>query len=1042
MDWWMGLMALGLGPPWPRALQPSEVRFFGRPTVPAGDFGQCLCSQDIGDRHVGPGVATVQEAQKLMQDLRRPGLLRRRALQRISPVTSAHRLWPRQLLRQLPARCYHAHVDAGSCTGASLSASLLAAQAAPNPAARLARLDDALLAALVMRDCPQRLLADFACGTCVGPPKDFRLGTLLATVRKAHQAFLSGARADLPALPDAKEISCEPARVDAAYEEAAADVSARPARVACLYLAALPNDYKTLRRVAGTFGRHCDWTKFFAARREEKRKSWRLRVRGSWFEIVNLARIFPEAQADESWMRTQWEAETGVKDVFRTRLWSGNTIQKSLLMAVHTARNHLDDADIFCWLELDSAFIAENLRAFARVQNLRAEEPYFVAALHLGMKLQVGIFPHTAGGVCVTKAGLARLARHLERLDMDAVKYPFPKRVGFWAPVLKAPEASKELAARVHGCGFVAGHWWDIMLGRCFVAANVSAHPKVEDTLGRYYFATEPLPCQEHLRGRQLPPLPGPRFSDRLRRLGAAVCETYGFAPELHRFAVCEPEEVMPVADYWISPFAIGFHGYKNLSQLLHAYRILYGSETCTWALSYRPKVLPAPSVLAQARFLHVAGGMPRPGRARGAPVASALEDPDDFFVPTASTWGAVKSDPFEKRISDSSLGGGVVRDTKSAHPLLGGRADSKESEIPDEPGPGIGERGPRRPPGHTPPSSASATPPLGPPPAERGPRERLLQEDARRSSPEPEFRPLKSCLKTGQSRQEESPRPKKSCLKQASQADSDEVSPFEASLNSTFGNFQARPAEPAESPWEAEPVQPMQPVQPVAHLQAPAHEPSFGNNAQAQPVQAMQPVQPVQPAPPVAREAPAYEPSFGNTAQAQPALAPHLREQPREAQPVQPMQPLQPVQAAQPAPAPHLQEHQPTTAREAPAYEPSFGNTAQAPAYEPSFGNTAQAQPVQPMQPLQPVHLCKRRSRCSQRRHHTWSNSSPQRGRQLPTNPRLATELRHSRHNRRSRCNRRSWCSQHRHRTCKTSSLMQRGRQLPTNPRLATQLR
>ena len=38
------------------------------------------------------------------------------------------------------------------------------------------------------------------------------------------------------------------------------------------------------------------------------------------------------------------------------------------------------------------------------------------------------------------------------------------------------------------------------------------------------------------------------------------------------------------------------------------------------------------------------------------------------------------------------------------------------------------------------------------------------------------------------------------------------------------------------------------------------------------------------------------------------------------QAQPVQPMQPLQPVQpvqAAQPAPAPHLQEHQPKPARE-----------------------------------------------------------------------------------------------------------------------------
>lgn len=33
------------------------------------------------------------------------------------------------------------------------------------------------------------------------------------------------------------------------------------------------------------------------------------------------------------------------------------------------------------------------------------------------------------------------------------------------------------------------------MLGRCMVASNVTAHPAVEDELGRYYFATEPLPC-------------------------------------------------------------------------------------------------------------------------------------------------------------------------------------------------------------------------------------------------------------------------------------------------------------------------------------------------------------------------------------------------------------------------------------------------------------------------------------------------------------------------------------------------------------------
>ena len=33
---------------------------------------------------------------------------------------------------------------------------------------------------------------------------------------------------------------------------------------------------------------------------------------------MNLAQVFPEAQADESWMQTQWEGEA-VKDVFRTR---------------------------------------------------------------------------------------------------------------------------------------------------------------------------------------------------------------------------------------------------------------------------------------------------------------------------------------------------------------------------------------------------------------------------------------------------------------------------------------------------------------------------------------------------------------------------------------------------------------------------------------------------------------------------------------------------------------------------------------------------
>ncbi|CAE7844200.1 unnamed protein product [Symbiodinium necroappetens] len=131
------------------------------------------------------------------------------------------------------------------------------------------------------------------------------------------------------------------------------------------------------------------------------------------------------------------------------------------------------------------------------------------------------------------------------------------------------------------------------MLGRCFVASNVTAHPAVEDEVGRYYFATQPLPCQEHLAKRQLPALPGPKLAPgSLENVARAVCELYGFAPELHRWMTCQPSQVTAVADYWLSPFAIGYHGYKNLTDLLHAYRILYQSAGCNWALPFRPKVL------------------------------------------------------------------------------------------------------------------------------------------------------------------------------------------------------------------------------------------------------------------------------------------------------------------------------------------------------------------------------------------------------------------------------------------------------------------
>lgn len=248
-------------------------------------------------------------------------------------------------------------------------------------------------------------------------------------------------------------------------------------------------------------------------------------------------------------------------------------------------------------LELDSAFVAENLRAYVRAESLRASEAAFLASLNFGMKVTVGAFPHTAGGICLTRGGLQRLGDLLRPLPKKEVFYNVKRDPSNLAPVFseaRTPGLSRSDYLRLHGCGFVAGHWYDIMLGRCLVAANVSAHWGMEDSLGRYYFTALPVPCIEHLHSGIRGLLQRHRVpqQQRMAHLASAVCEPYGFTPELHRYAACEPPEESAAAEYWISPFAIGFHNYKNLTLQEHAYRVLYKGASCSWATSYRPRVV------------------------------------------------------------------------------------------------------------------------------------------------------------------------------------------------------------------------------------------------------------------------------------------------------------------------------------------------------------------------------------------------------------------------------------------------------------------
>ncbi|CAK9061317.1 unnamed protein product [Durusdinium trenchii] len=217
-----------VAPPLPQALQPSELRWkfltidpeLSNESLANSSFGQCVCSQDMGRRR--SGVFTVHEAHSLTQDLQRPGQLRRQALKRIGPSDPLHREMPHHIADLMPKQCYHAYArhESGSCAAASLSRALVLAAAARQPATLLARLDDAVLAALAMRDCPWPLLDAFACNNCVAPPVGFRPAALLQKTRAAHAAFARGQTLFKDPLRwTSGELSCKPAATDALYED-------------------------------------------------------------------------------------------------------------------------------------------------------------------------------------------------------------------------------------------------------------------------------------------------------------------------------------------------------------------------------------------------------------------------------------------------------------------------------------------------------------------------------------------------------------------------------------------------------------------------------------------------------------------------------------------------------------------------------------------------------------------------------------------------------------------------------------------------------
>merc|ERR1719384_1146847 len=91
----------------------------------------------------------------------------------------------------------------------------------------------------------------------------------------------------------------------------------------------------------------------------------------------------------------------------------GNLIQKTMYMFLWTAKFHLNSAEVFCRLDLDTLFIAENMQAYLRVHNIPGDEPFYFGVLLTFWRNIFQDFPDGGAGICLTRGALQRLSQYL-----------------------------------------------------------------------------------------------------------------------------------------------------------------------------------------------------------------------------------------------------------------------------------------------------------------------------------------------------------------------------------------------------------------------------------------------------------------------------------------------------------------------------------------------------------------------------------------------------------------------------------------------------
>ncbi|CAE8676945.1 unnamed protein product, partial [Polarella glacialis] len=376
-------------------------------------------------------------------------------------------------------------------------------------------------------------------------PLPFKLA-LAAFSRRGKASSLAS---PLPWSVTSQGEDCDRHKVDADYLRRAMPVGPSPpkdalvsssrGRVLCLYPACWPMEQARVELVGRTFAARCAGpggsrgrSVFFVAASPEveQRPSWRLQGQNGGHEVVNLVALYGTGALTpdlEPFMRVE-----AVDELSRKLLAArGNIVAKVLLMFLAVHDLFLDEADLVGRLDLDSAFVAENLRALVRALGIHPEDNVYIGLQSYWLKYKYGVYPDGGAGVCLTRAAIQALIALLRANGVP----------------------SQRLAEAQPGrCQLQPGFHDDVVFAQCLRSANISAHPGVEDVLGRAFASRGPLPCWDHLgpNGQQLASrvgkAAGPRRSRRqlLRALlaneaKAPFSAAAAWLPQMHRYVPC-----------------------------------------------------------------------------------------------------------------------------------------------------------------------------------------------------------------------------------------------------------------------------------------------------------------------------------------------------------------------------------------------------------------------------------------------------------------------------------------------------------------------